>query len=84
MRLVAGGWGAHRSAVLAARVLHRHKTASGRSIAFSTGLSYRAPNGMPDVMRSEETQVFGSLDLGVAPLGGLRAVLRLPPPGKAG
>ena len=53
------------SAADLARALHMHTTASGRRIAFATGLSYRAPNGMPDVMRSEETQVFGSLDLGV-------------------
>ncbi|MCA3554545.1 2-dehydro-3-deoxygalactonokinase [Aestuariivirga sp.] len=49
-----------------AQALHRHTTASGRRIAFATGLSYRAPDGMPDVMRSEEAQVFGSLDLGVS------------------
>ena len=49
-----------------ARALHRHETASGRRIHFATGLSYRAPDGMPDVMRSEEVQVFGSLDLGVS------------------
>jgi len=49
-----------------AGALHRHTTASGRHIAFATGLSYRAPDGMPDVMRSEEVQVFGSLDLGVS------------------
>ncbi|MEY3082593.1 MAG: hypothetical protein RJA94_2578 [Pseudomonadota bacterium] len=49
-----------------AGALHRHTTASGRRIAFATGLSYRAPDGMPDVMRSEEVQVFGSLDLGVS------------------
>lgn len=48
-----------------ARTLHTHTTATGRRIAFATGLSYRAPNGMPEVMRSEEVQVFGSLDLGV-------------------
>ena len=54
------------SAADLARALHMHTTASGRRIAFATGLSYRAPNGMPDVMRSEETQVFGSLDLGVS------------------
>jgi 2-dehydro-3-deoxygalactonokinase len=53
------------SAADLARALHMHTTASGRRIAFATGLSYRAPDGMPDVMRSEETQVFGSLDLGV-------------------
>lgn len=53
------------SAADLAGALHMHTTASGRRIAFATGLSYRAPNGMPDVMRSEEVQVFGSLDLGV-------------------
>lgn len=53
------------SAADLARALHMHTTRSGRRIAFATGLSYRAPNGMPDVMRSEEVQVFGSLDLGV-------------------
>ena len=45
-----------------AAALHHHRTARGRRIAFSTGLSYRAPDGIPDVMRSEETQVFGSLE----------------------
>lgn len=49
-----------------ARALHRHTTASGRHIAFATGLSYRSPDGMPEVMRSEEVQVFGSLDLGLS------------------
>ncbi len=48
-----------------ARALHHHTTAAGRRIAFATGLSYRSPDGMPDVMRSEEVQVFGSLDLGL-------------------
>ncbi len=47
-----------------ARALHHHTTASGRRIAFVTGLSYRTPDGMPEVMRSEEVQVFGSLDGG--------------------
>jgi len=54
------------SAADLAGALHRHNTASGRRIAFATGLSYRASDGMPDVMRSEEVQVFGSLDLGVS------------------
>lgn len=54
------------SAADLARALHMHTTQSGRRIAFATGLSYRAPDGMPDVMRSEEVQVFGSLDLGVS------------------
>ena len=53
------------SAADLAQALHHHTTKSGRRIAFATGLSYRSPGGMPDVMRSEETQVFGSLDLGV-------------------
>lgn len=52
------------SAADLAKALHHHTTASGRRIAFATGLSYRAPNGMPEVMRSEEVQVFGSLDSG--------------------
>jgi 2-dehydro-3-deoxygalactonokinase len=47
-----------------ARALHHHTTRSGRRIAFATGLSYRAPDGMPEVMRSEEVQVFGALDEG--------------------
>ncbi len=54
------------SAADLARALHMHTTAAGRRIAFSTGLSYRSADGMPDVMRSEEVQVFGSLDLGVS------------------
>ena len=45
--------------------LHYHRTASGRRIAFATGLSYCAPDGIPDVMRSEDVQVFGSLDSGL-------------------
>ena len=47
-----------------ARALHHHVTKSGRRIAFATGLSYRSPDGMPEVMRSEEVQVFGALDDG--------------------
>lgn len=54
------------SAADLARALHHHTTAAGRRIAFVTGLSYRSPDGVPDVMRSEEVQVFGSLDLGVS------------------
>lgn len=34
-------------------------TARGRRIAFVTGLSYRNPDGAPDVMRGEETQIAG-------------------------
>lgn len=54
------------SAADLAKVLHHHTTASGRRIAFATGLSYRSPDGVPDVMRSEETQVFGSLGSGIS------------------
>ena len=49
-----------------AQALHRHVTKSGRHIRFSTGLSHRDASGIPEVMRSEETQVLGSLDLGVS------------------
>ena len=49
-----------------AAALHLHESRCGRRIAFATGLCYRAPDGVPDVMRSEETQVFGSLDGGAA------------------
>ena len=53
------------SAADLAQALRHHVTSSGRRIAFATGLSYRSADGMPDVMRSEEVQVFGSLDLGL-------------------
>ena len=53
------------SAADLARNLHHHRTASGRRIAFATGLSYRDAAGMPEVMRSEEVQVFGALDSGL-------------------
>lgn len=44
-----------------AAALHRHTSQRGRRIAFVTGLSCRSASGIPDVMRGEETQVFGSL-----------------------
>ena len=47
-----------------AAALHHHQSKRRRHIAFSTGLSHRAADGVPDVMRSEETQVFGSLASG--------------------
>ena len=53
------------SAADLARNLHHHRTASGRRIAFATGLSYRDAAGVPEVMRSEEVQVFGALDSGL-------------------
>ncbi len=45
-----------------ASAMHRHTSRRGRPIAFSTGLSWRSGSGIPDVMRSEETQVFGGLE----------------------
>jgi 2-dehydro-3-deoxygalactonokinase len=45
-----------------AKAMHRHVMASGRVIHFSTGLHYLSPTLGHDVMRSEETQVFGALD----------------------
>lgn len=54
-----------------AAALRRHVSKRGRVIHFSTGLSCRGADGTPDVMRSEETQVLGSLgadaDVYVAP-----------------
>jgi 2-dehydro-3-deoxygalactonokinase len=47
-----------------AQSLHRHVMASGRVVHFSTGLHYASPSLGHDVMRSEETQVFGALDSG--------------------
>lgn len=47
-----------------AKALHRHALASGRIVHFSTGLHYASPSLGHDVMRSEETQVFGALDSG--------------------
>jgi 2-dehydro-3-deoxygalactonokinase len=45
-----------------AKHIHHMTTRRGRRIAFATGLSYRSPDGIPDVMRSEETQVLGALE----------------------
>lgn len=42
-----------------------HRTAAGRVVHFVPGLSFEAANGIPDVLRGEETQVFGSLDSGL-------------------
>ena len=49
-----------------AAALHHHQSRRGRRMAFSTGLSRRSTDGIPDVMRSEETQVLGSLGQGVS------------------
>ncbi|MBN8941524.1 MAG: 2-dehydro-3-deoxygalactonokinase [Rhizobiales bacterium] len=54
-----------------ARALKHLETPAGRHIAFVTGLSFRGPDGEPDVMRGEETQIagLGSAGLGSAGLG---------------
>lgn len=49
-----------------AKGLYAHKMASGRVVHFSTGLHYESPTLGHDVMRSEETQVFGSLASGAS------------------
>ena len=41
------------------RHLARHRTAAGIDIHFVPGLSVRGADGMPDVMRGEETQIAG-------------------------
>ena len=40
------------------------QTSNGRNLAFVPGVSWRADDGVPDVMRGEETQIFGALDAG--------------------
>lgn len=49
-----------------AQALHIHKTNQGRIIHFATGLHYTSLTTPHDVMRSEETQVFGSLASGAS------------------
>jgi 2-dehydro-3-deoxygalactonokinase len=52
------------SAADLAKAIHQHKTSSGRLIHFITGLHLKSPSIGHDVMRSEEVQVFGSLESG--------------------
>jgi 2-dehydro-3-deoxygalactonokinase len=47
-----------------AKAIHVKSLASGRTVHFLTGLHLKSPSLGHDVMRSEETQVFGSLDAG--------------------
>jgi 2-dehydro-3-deoxygalactonokinase len=49
-----------------AKHIHVHQAKSGRVIHFLTGLHLKSDTIGHDVMRSEETQVFGSLDTGAA------------------
>ena len=45
-----------------AKGLRQVRTGAGRTISFVPGVSMRAGNAVPDVIRGEETQVFGSLN----------------------
>lgn len=42
--------------------LHRHLRRDGMPVWFVPGLSCRDPQGLPDVMRGEETQLLGALE----------------------
>ncbi len=44
-----------------AAALQRHETGAGRAIHFVPGLSLVGADGVPDVMRGEETQILGEL-----------------------
>jgi 2-dehydro-3-deoxygalactonokinase len=48
-----------------ARALLEHATERGRTIHFVPGLSIMGPDGVPDVIRGEETQILG--EVGAAP-----------------
>jgi 2-dehydro-3-deoxygalactonokinase len=48
-----------------ARAIMRHETGHGRIIYFVPGISIMGPDGVPDVIRGEETQIIG--ELGAAP-----------------
>jgi 2-dehydro-3-deoxygalactonokinase len=52
-----------------ARALARHETGSGQAIHFVPGLSIVGADGVPDVIRGEETQILG--EVGDAPGGRL-------------
>jgi 2-dehydro-3-deoxygalactonokinase len=43
-----------------AAAVHPHTSKQGRKLFFVPGISYRSPDGIPDVIRGEETQVFGA------------------------
>ncbi len=47
-----------------AKTLRAHKTSTGREVHFITGLHYKSPSIVHDVIRGEETQVVGSLATG--------------------
>jgi 2-dehydro-3-deoxygalactonokinase len=43
-----------------AAAIHPHTSKHGRKLFFVPGISYRSPDGIPDVIRGEETQVLGA------------------------
>ena len=47
-----------------AGALRRLRTSSGREIVFVPGVSYRTLDGVPDVIRGEETQIVGASEAG--------------------
>jgi 2-dehydro-3-deoxygalactonokinase len=49
-----------------AKAIHRKTLASGRTVHFLTGLHLNSPSLGHDVMRSEETQVFGAAETGAS------------------
>jgi 2-dehydro-3-deoxygalactonokinase len=61
-------------AELAAALL-RHETGAGRSVHFVPGLALRGADGVPDVMRGEETQILGQIAVADAARGRQAIVL---------
>lgn len=47
--------------------LVEHRTEAGARIWFVPGLSYESPEGVPDVMRGEETQILGAVGTAAPP-----------------
>ena len=43
-----------------AAAIHSHTSEQGRKVFFVPGISYRSPDGIPDVIRGEESQVLGA------------------------
>jgi 2-dehydro-3-deoxygalactonokinase len=58
-----------------ARALRQHATAAGRRLHFVPGLSLIGSDGVPDVIRGEETQVLGELGGGPDAAHGRRVIV---------
>ena len=61
-----------------AAALLRHQTGAGRAIHFVPGLSLIGTDGVPDVIRGEETQILGQIGGRVGAAGGDRMAIVLP------